>query len=280
MIVTEAGTDWLLVTQNDHAALAADLLGAWRELARLRERELLLRATRLHDNGWRETDSAPRVDPGGAPQDFLTVPAGERRRLWERGMDRYRTTDPPCALLIAEHAIWLHRDSVGDSELAALLASARARREELLAEVPRGQNLADELYPWLRLADDLSLRSCWGRMGRFAVDQPDGVPLLQGSLEPGTERRESRVGAGPGSLASVLWKLGISPFPLAGTTTFSVRCRRIPRRPYRDDTDLGTSLAQARWEALLVQAAPESRAEGIGDGAAPGAAGGRSGAAC
>jgi hypothetical protein len=274
MIVAEAGADWRLVTQNDHAAFAAELLGAWRSLARAPWRDLLLRATRLHDNGWRETDSAPRIDPRGAPQSFLSVPAAERHRLWERGMDRYRATDPACALLIVEHALWLHRDG---GELTALLAAARSRREELLADVPQGANLLAALYPWLRLADDLSLRSCWGRRGRFTIHDPDGGASVRGSLAPRSDPDEA---LDHGRASSTSWNLSLDPFPLAGATTFSVRCRWIARRPYRDDTDLGTTLAVAHWGALSVQVGPMPGAgEPVEeDGRDP--AEGRSGPAC
>ena len=64
MIVTTAPPGSRLVTQSDHARLAADLLRLFRlpELLEHPRRELLLRAIAEHDNGWWETDAAPRLD--------------------------------------------------------------------------------------------------------------------------------------------------------------------------------------------------------------------------
>lgn len=247
MIVADDDGSWLLVTQNDHAALAADLLACWLALATAPRRDLLLRATRLHDNGWRETDSAPRIDARGHPQDFLAIPPAARRRLWERGMDRYRDSDPACALLIVEHALWLHRGRAGDRELDELVRGAEDRRADLAEVVEGSSGLVAELYPWLRLADDLSLRACWGREETFALDAPGGggddpVQTLRGRL-----RRSG---------CSNLWNVALSPFPYAGTTTLRVPCRRLRCRSFASDTDLATSLATERWVDLQIRFEP------------------------
>jgi hypothetical protein len=47
--------------------------------------------------------------------------------------------------------------------------------------------------------------------------------------------------------------VALDPFPLAGATTFRVPCRRIPRRVYRGDADLGGELVSARWEELSLK---------------------------
>jgi hypothetical protein len=267
VIVAGSERHWLLVTQNDHAALAAELLASWRSLAALAGRELLLRATRRHDNGWREPDSAPRVDARGRPQDFLAVPAGKRRRLWERGMDRYRRSDPACALLVVEHAIWLHRGTDHDPELCALRAAAEAMKLDLLAEVPAGDVVLAELYPWLRLADDLSLRACWGRTGPFAVEAARAGESLRGNLlREGSELSQEIENPGaPADQVHIVDETGeapdprrllLEPFPFAGATTFVIRCRRIPRRRYLTDAELATQLAGARWLDLPLRVEP------------------------
>jgi hypothetical protein len=250
MILAEDGQHWLVVTQNDHAALAADLLTSWRSLGRLSGRELLLRATRRHDNGWQEADSAPRVDAEGSPLDFLGTPSRDRRQLWERGMDRYRRSDPACALLIVEHAIALHRERRSDSEIEALMSGAEERRRELLAEVPQGSELLATLYPWLRVADDLSLKACLGRPVTSTVDLDAPPAVIRATVA------RSGGDPGPATTTRVPWRLALAPFPFAGATSHPLRCRRIPRRPYRDDADLATTLALARWLDLSLRTEP------------------------
>lgn len=224
----------LLVTQPDHARFSAELLSLWREdgLPRHPRRQELLFAVREHDNGWRETDSAPHCDTGrGRPHDFLSLPREERIELWQRGTARFAGEHPYAALLITRHAIQLHRERRGEewqpfhdylAELySGLFEATGAAEEEVEAD-----------YRWLDLTDLISLAVCnrWsGPFERYG---------FRGQLRDET--------------------LHLDPFPLAGATAFRIPCRRIPDRPYRGDADLGGELAAARWEELAVRLAPFS----------------------
>ncbi len=232
MIVADEGSEYLIVTQNDHAHLSAEILSLWRSdgLPDHPRRADLLFAVREHDNGWRETDAAPRRNPEtGRPHDFLSLAREDRVELWERGTARYAGERPYPALLITRHAYQLHRSRDRESWGDFL---------EFLEELQRGlleasgvpEETVQEDYHWLDLADLLSLAICnrwedpferYGTRGRLR-----GETLL------------------------------LDPFPLAGTTTFKVPCRRIPRRPYASDADLGGELAAARWGELRVRVAP------------------------
>src|SRR4030095_7348030 len=108
MIVRRDGDRLRLVTQPDHAAFAADLLSLFRlpALVDHSRRAALLRAVRLHDNGWRELDAPPPVDraaarpesagrelaapppvdpANGLPYTFIDLPRPLRLEVWERG---------------------------------------------------------------------------------------------------------------------------------------------------------------------------------------------------
>lgn len=222
-----------MVTQQDHAAFAAELLRLWRGdgLPLQPRRRALLAATREHDNGWRESDAAPLVDPAsGRPRDFLTLPRGERHELWERGSARHVAADPEVALLVTEHALQLLAEPAPDAERAALLARLAERRDDLLAGTGVAAAELAELYSWLRLADTLSL-------------------LVLARWDAPAEHARGRA-----------WQAGdtlhLVPFPLAGATTFAVACRHVPDRRYGGDADLAVALASARWEALTVRVAP------------------------
>ena len=229
MIVVEEPGELLLVTQPDHAGFAAQLLSLWRlpELSEHPRREALLVAVREHDNGWREADAAPRVDPGsGRPYDFRTLADEHRREIWRRGVRRYATEDPYVALLAVRHSWEMHHDRAAPG-WAVFLEELDALREELVAAVAID---ADELardYAWLSLADALSLAVCCRAR----------TPVRSGGVT-------ARLHGG---------ELEIEPFPLAGATTFEIPVRRIPNRRYQGEADLAGALGAARWTRLSVR---------------------------
>ena len=230
------------VTQNDHAHFAAELLSLWRRdgLPDHPRRKALLFAAREHDNGWRETDAAPRCSPDGRPHDFLSLPEPERRELWNRGVVRYRGQEPYGALLIVRHALTLHRDRDDDPAWHGVLDTWRGLEEELLEASGAEPSAVDGDYRFLDLADLASLLVCCPWRDPF---ERHGHRLeLVSPPDP----------ASPDELPT----LGIDPFPLAGATTFDIPCRRIPARTYGGDGDLAMELATARWGRLRVRVGP------------------------
>ncbi len=240
-----------IVTQSDHAHLAGEIASLWRAdgLPESPHRADVLFAVREHDNGWRETDSAPWVDPvTGRPHDFRTLPDGPRIELWRRGIERHAGRNAYAALLICRHAEVVSSDRRGDEtwdeglfglldELAGdLLDVAETTPEEVEAD-----------YRFLALADRISLAACdrW--------PEPFELAGYRGRLTGET--------------------VHLAPFPLAGATTFRVRRRTIPDRPYTDPVDLIGELAAAHWTQVPVRLAPApepgSRPDETENGAAP-----------
>jgi hypothetical protein len=230
MIVVHDGVTLLLVTQSDHAHFSGELLSLWRDdgLPENPRRDDIVFAARQHDNGWREADAAPRVNPrSGEPHGFLDLPVEHRIEIWRRGVARYRAERPYAALLIHQHALELHRSFGAGDEYAELLDEVAASRAELLAETGVPQSTLHADYPLIQLTDAVSLAAC--------------------RCFPGERERDGRR----------YWRDGddvaIDPLPLAGATRFRIPCRRIERRRYAGDVDLAGALAAARWEALEVR---------------------------
>lgn len=230
MIVVSEDSAFLFITQPDHAHLAGEILSLWRAdgLPDNPRRDDLLFAAREHDNGWREADAAPRWNAErGRPHDFITLPAGERIAVWERGVCRFAAARPYASLLIARHALNLFGGRRGEEEWDRLLDFLADFESGLIEQTGVEPETLEEDYRWLDLADQISLAACaQGRepAGRY------GVHIVPGD-----------------------GGIGIAPFPLAGATTFRVACRRVPRRAYRSDADLGGELAAARWEERPVR---------------------------
>lgn len=225
MILAEQEGRLRVVTQNDHAHFAAELLSLWRTdgLPENPRRQEILLAAREHDNGWREADSAPHRDPeSGRPLDFTSVPLDLRREIWRRGVRRLPDSEIWARLLILQHAIHLHRARSDSAKWATLLDEWRQLRDEVLESSDSERSMLDDDYRWVELTDLLSLALC----SRWQRD---------------FELYGFRIGARDSTLR-------IAPFPFAGATTFRVPCRAIPDRRYAGDADLGSELAGARWQ--------------------------------
>src|SRR3954453_21006754 len=110
MIIQPGGSTQLLITQPDHAALAAAIVRQWTsgEFEESPRRSDILRAIAEHDNGWREVDAAPLVDRAtGRILDFIHAPDAVRQGVWPRGVERLAGT-PYVAALVAQHAIEIY----------------------------------------------------------------------------------------------------------------------------------------------------------------------------
>ena len=231
VIVVDEGDLLRVITQPDHARFAAELLSLWRTdgLPDHPRREQLLLAVREHDNGWREADAAPRVDPAARrPFDFTRYPRSDRLEIWQRGIWRFADQQPYSALLIAEHAEAIHQPLSRDWK--SFFERFEPLRQDWLdrAASDRSEVKADYLH--LETADAISLAYC--------------------------TRRETPW-EGKSTTAQVRGEvLHLEPFPLAGTTTFQIPVRRIPNRPYATDSGVGSALARARWTRLAVKVAP------------------------
>ena len=231
MIVTRDGSRWRLVTQADHARLAAEILALWRRdgLPEHPRRETLLHAVREHDCGWWEADAAPRV-LDGRPMDFREVDPALRDEIWLRAWRRLEG-GAHAVLLLLEHAAALHPEGGPRAHLDELAGDRAALLEE--AGLDEAEVASD--YRWLAVADAVSLCVCgaWERLDRAGY-------------------RCSTTSSGR----------ALEPFPLAGATTFRVPCRHVPVRDYASDGDLAGELATARWERLAVGLGPPPAAPG------------------
>jgi hypothetical protein len=242
VIVVDAGPDLILVTQGDHARLAAEMLSLWRAggLPDHPRRAELLFAVREHDNGWAEADAAPRLDvASGRPSDFRAFPSRNRLEVWERGVGRWVAERPYAGLLILSHARALHRHLREDAEWGPFLERLDEDRELLLEAAGVEPEDLEADYRWLELVDRLSLMACnrWTK----PLERPD----LRARFQRG--------------------RLELSPFPLAGATTFRLPCRRVPARHYSGDADLGGELASARWTTDEIRLTPwKQRSSGTG----------------
>jgi hypothetical protein len=223
VIVRSAADHLLLITQPDHAGLAARFMAAWRrdDLPGSPLRDVILRATRDHDNGWVEFDRTPIVDPAnGRLLDFINAPEPVRQGIWPRGVERLRDV-PYAAALVAEHALSVYEHYRDRPAWAGFFTSMEEMRDAALAAAaPR--TLADlrRDYFFVRMGDLASLAFC------NAWREPQKLARYELRLE-GSELR-------------------FAPDPFGGARVpLTVAARRLPSRPYASSADAAAAFAAA-----------------------------------
>lgn len=228
MIVADLESGLRVITQHDHAALAADLLALWRRngVVENRWRDEILRATREHDNGWQESDAAPVLNADGGLHDYRSAPEELRREIWLRGCRRLADERPLETALILAHCLYLHRDQRTNAAWSGFFAQLTDLRDAIEEANPDATAIGD-FYPHLRRVDWLALALCEDAR---EVDLGDGSRL---------ERL--------GDDASDAARYRLTPFPFAGTTRFRVSARYLERRSWPSSVDLVGDLARARW---------------------------------
>ena len=185
MIIRPSGSTRILITQPDHAALAGRIMQHWiadgfPESPRRRE---ILSAVAEHDNGWREVDAAPLVDPAtGDLLDFIHAPDEVRQGVWPRGVDRLAHT-PYAAALVAQHALEIYARYRTDPAWQPFFARMEAARYRHLHRASVGLDELQRDYLFVRAGDLISLTFCNGWRdeqvigGRYLV-RLDGDELL------------------------------------------------------------------------------------------------------
>lgn len=216
MIIRTIGDTLLLITQPDHAALAARIMERWSAdgLPANPRHTDILHAVGEHDNGWQEVDRAPMVDPAtGELQDFVNAPSEAKQGVWPRGVERLNAT-PYTAALVAQHAVHVYDRFRSDAEWApffTVMGALRDRYLTLAAPASREELWRD--YAFVRLGDLLSLTFC-NDWTDAKTDDFGYVAHLDGTT------------------------LRVTPDPFGGQPlTMEVSARELPNRPFRSPAD-------------------------------------------
>jgi hypothetical protein len=224
MIVRRASGVLHLITQPNHAALAGRIMRRWRPLQSADRRAAILLAIEEHDNGWRELDEAPMVDPAsGNIFDFVEVPAKYRQAVWPRGIARL-SHEPWSAALVAQHALTVYDRFHGDPEWRDFFATIAKTRDALLDEAGDTETHLAADYPFVRIGDLISLIFCnqWESQtfGEYTFAR-DGDEIV------------------------------VTPDPFGGERVpIAVTACEIPDRPYSSDAELRQALRDATTVSL------------------------------
>jgi hypothetical protein len=223
-----------LITQPDHARMAGQVMTRCEPLARHPRRDSILRACAEHDGGWIVLDEAPSIDPAtGAVIDFMTASAAAKQGVWPRAVARL-DDDPWAAALVAQHAVTVYERHRADPEWAGFFPAMEAHRDRLARERGLGTAALADDYPYVRLADLISLTFCaeWTDENRF----------------------------GPWTVSGAGTHVRVAPDAFGGRVAFQIAAREIPRRRYASDADLREATEVALAGTVGISAGtPDSR---------------------
>ncbi len=142
MIRREHQNDWLLISQVDHAHLAGRMAAHWgnETVPALPLRDDLVDAVRFHDDGWREWEQTPEVNPQtGQPRNFTEMPLATSVKIWQHSIDIAGGGAPSHARPLRkfrEHLAKKGRQLSGQNAavLAAVLSFRTSFREHEIVE--------------------------------------------------------------------------------------------------------------------------------------------------
>ncbi len=209
MIIRSRGPSLVLITQPDHASLAARLMTAWTSdgWPDHPRRASIMHAIEQHDNGWAALDVAPIVEPGtGRLLDFISAPAEVRQGVWPRGA-AHLSADPYAAALVAQHAVSVYGRFRDREDWRSFFTQMEHVRDDYRLRTGVALDVLQRDYFFLRIADLMSLVFCHEDMGPQHLGAYD--IRLDGDV------------------------LVVSPDPFGGIEVpFEIRARELPRQPY------------------------------------------------
>lgn len=257
MIVSRRGGDLVLVRQVDHQDQCGLMADAWgnASFARPRPDAPLALAARVHDEGWRSWEAAPRVREDGAPVDFTEIDRPTHVALYQAGIEAAIAADPRAGLLVSMHGQGLYEGRRGldpgpptpRADRAPQVRAFLQEQDTLQAGLRERLGPGPELDAWawasyrlLQTWDVMSLYLTWRALVEGREATLPQVPREVG--DPGVELRLSPDGE---------WACTCAPWPFrADEVELPVAARRIPDRPYASGRELAAALERAPWLTL------------------------------
>lgn len=119
MIRRQSGSDFLLITQHDHALLSGQLADRFGNVTFSRPEPRLqsIRAVSMHDCGWPMHDDRPELNPEGFPSDVFETSRPVALWVWSASADRAASEDAYTGLLVSLHVLSLSVFATSDDTM-------------------------------------------------------------------------------------------------------------------------------------------------------------------
>ena len=269
MIRRDDGDDWLLMSQVDHAHLASEIAAVWGNdvVASLPVPDLLVPAIRDHDEGWRDWEQTPAIDPETCkPRDFTEMPMRIATAIWSKSIEACGREMPSHAVRPNMYELTPLRPAT--SPLGGIWVSRHFWWLAAKARESRQENAEDTAAIEGFLDAQLKLQAEWREEARDQFDEHDLNHLIEIGFRyvqffdlfslwlccaQHTQIYEMEVpGNGPIHLTPLSsHEIAADPFPLSvDRLELTVPARRIPIRRNADDAELHAALQNAPTERL------------------------------
>jgi hypothetical protein len=259
MILHEEDNEVVIIRQTDHALLSGFFAREWgNEIFKRPEPFDSFRlAAAEHDNGWREWEVLPEIDPATfLPYSFMSIPTEEHIALYQKGLERILKVDHYAALLVSMYCALLYdrtratmpgfsakyvrtNESHAVNDFVQRLRLQQLRLKVDLRANPATKSFTEEKFlqanlQRLEALDRLSLYFCLPTLGDSTIES---VPLNDEGSEVDWELRRE-----PGETIT------LAPYPFRREPlSVSILARRVPKRHYADDADFQNTLARASY---------------------------------
>ena len=265
MIRRDLQGDWFLITQPEHARVSGFLAHHWGrgDFTRSGPWDEIRLAAAEHDNGWREWDDQPSLNPAGKPALMYENEIADVFEILERGLNRLMSGGHlyPAALVSLHYANWATDVLTGvrsgqwpvTPELRAKIETFKAdeeeRRADICGELRERKRFQEAVTPdgihrngrFVWTFDMLSLILCCRWTNVTSLKE---VPSGEGFCELRVERVEELI-------------LRVAPWPFdADSLEFAVRGRRFPAKPFRDASEFRDAYGHADDSEILFRIVP------------------------
>lgn len=163
MIIRDSASSHHLITQPDHAALAARIMRQWtaRHFPNSPRKASILRAIEHHDDGWAGIDEELVLEPAsGRLLSYIEVPDRIKQDTSLQGIEAL-TDDPWARGLVAHHRLHVYRHKAGEASWSRFFERVIAERDDAVrASECASLDALLEDYALVRAGDLSSLVFC------------------------------------------------------------------------------------------------------------------------
>ena len=270
MIRRAHGSDYLLITQHDHALIAGELAESFGNdnFASPIPREQALLGVSLHDCGWPLHDDEPTLNADSRPLDVFESPRDIAFKVWTASVERAAQKDHYAGLLVSLHVLSLSvlateyakeggSFDMDDPKNRFAVVKFQQREIERQEDLRVQLGLRSEKTPHKAAVKEMKQGAEDQLQFNFALLQVmDQISLAACCTEPPTSiSREIPPRPGEVGIKLVLARNGddvlVDPWPFAQPEVeLKIPACRIPARKYRDNADLRSSFADGCAEVV------------------------------